>query len=181
MLLGRGFTSGTVSGLPGPLSRQDIGYWCDYLLLWWLLTLSRYSLLISGRSRFGSIVSVPEMSRFASDNSMSRSDAARPACFGRVVARSGSVRVRPVPESNGSVRSGRFGSVSYSFLLYTSADTAIAVITTTPVTTAIVVICQHCCYLLPPPSSHLQYREGAERTNNKAKPQQHTANYNKQQ
>ena len=55
--------------------------------------------------------------RFGSDNSFSRFDAVRPSFFGRVVARSGSVRFRvrfrPVPELNGSVRFGSAASVRF--------------------------------------------------------------------
>ena len=63
--------------------------------------------------------------RFGSENYNSWLDVVRPAFFGRVVARSGSVRFgsvpRPVPAGSGikrfgSVRPARFGSVSYSFL-----------------------------------------------------------------
>ena len=66
---------------------------------------------LTGRNRFDSI-------RFASGPFENWS--VRPELFGRVVARSGSVRFRirfrPVPKSNGSVRFGRLGSVSSSIL-----------------------------------------------------------------
>ena len=55
--------------------------------------------------------------RFGSETNISQFDAVRPAFFGRIVARSDSVRFRvrfrPVPELHGSVRFGSAGSVRF--------------------------------------------------------------------
>ena len=87
--------------------------------------------LAAGRNRFGSVrfgsgflskVHRFGSVRFGSEDSFSRFDAVRPALFGRVVARSGSVRFRvrfrPFPELNGLVR---FGSASSVRFLITSS------------------------------------------------------------
>ena len=97
------------------------------------LSLSVYTYIyiyicISGRNRFGSILygsRLFEIIRFGSvrfENKVSLvrcgSASVFRTCSGSV--RSGSVRFRvrfwPVPESNGQVRFGQFGSVVYSFL-----------------------------------------------------------------
>ena len=87
-----------------------------------------YTILYYTQEGHGSVrfISVPDfLLRFGSEMYFSRFDAVRLAFFRHAVARSGSVRFgaasgsgrfRPVPELNGSVRFGRFGSVSHSFL-----------------------------------------------------------------
>ena len=85
-------------------------------------------IMITGRTRFGSIRFGSRLFRkligsvrFGSEMYLSRFDEVRPALFGRVVARSGSVpvrfrvRFRPVPELNGSVRFGAVRPVGFGF------------------------------------------------------------------
>ena len=85
---------------------------------------------ISGRNRFGSIRFGSEFSkfhrfgsvRFGNWNFQVPRGSARVFRTRRGSVRFGSIRFRarfrPVPKLDGSARFGRFGSVSYSFLLY---------------------------------------------------------------
>ena len=108
-----------------------MGIWCsqeDMPILYSIMyncMLHKHSMIVSGRNRFGS---VPDFfSEFIGSvrfgTYVSRFDAVRPALFGRVVARSGWVRLVSVSDSsrfrNETVRFGsdRLARItSYSFL-----------------------------------------------------------------